>query len=331
MGEALDREDESGDTERRFLDLGGEAANDAAGRGPMERGAQGGTVDHRGEPVEVVECHGGLGERFRDVGIEAVVLQPIRDRVLVFGLLDGGPYALDARRRARVANRIHGGELLGRKTGGPEREGGLFGILDSFLEENSASLDRRGGVVQLVREPGGEFAEGDQFLVVEVARGERSRAVEHRVNEARGELVALASQLAEVIAMNHQNRRRFLREDVARRVDHPGIGKEAEDVALAPFHHFARSATAIREDRDAAIQKDEEPLHGSVFRTEELAGLEVLERAVCDEPLELRARRRAEGPVLREPIEKIGFCHKGMSLHRTGRPGNGKSSSGTSP
>ena len=121
---------------------------------------------------------------------------------------DRTPCTRVARHVARTA--VHRGELRVGQLRRAERSRRLLGVLQPILEQRGAALDRGGRVVQLVRQPRGQLAEGDHLLVVQIARREDARAIEHGVDEDRRDLVALADHLAEVVPVNGQDRRRLL-------------------------------------------------------------------------------------------------------------------------
>ena len=97
--------------------------------------------------------------------------------------------------------------------------------------------------------------------------------------------------------------------DIARRADQAGVRKQARDVAGPPFHDLVQPGAAIDEDGDAAREHDEQALHGRALRREHVAHVQLPNGPVRGQPRELLARRRAEGLVLRQPIDEIGRSH----------------------
>ena len=107
---------------------------------------------------------------------------------------DSTPCTRVARQDART--RIDGGELRIGQPRGAERARRPLGLLQAVLEQRGAAFDRGRRVVQLVRQSGGQLAERDHLLVVQVARREDPGAIEHLVHEDRRDLMTLANHLA---------------------------------------------------------------------------------------------------------------------------------------
>jgi len=193
----------------------------------------------------------------------------------VLGLLDGRPDALDARGEARCANGIHRGELGVRQPGGAQRARRLVGVLQGFGEPRGAPLDRRRGVVQLVGQSGGEPAQRGHLLVVQVARGEEPRAIEHRVHEDRRDFMTLADHRRKMVAVDEQGDRPLLGDGVAGRVGEAGVRKQAGHVAFTPLHDLVESRAAVHVDGHAPGQQDDQVVHPVALRARQLAGFEL--------------------------------------------------------
>jgi hypothetical protein len=155
-----------------------------------------------------------------------------------------------------------------------------------------------------------EPPERDHLLVVQLARRELPRPIEHPMDEGRRELVTLPGEGAHVLAGHDEDLHGLLDDRPARRRDEAGIRKQARDVALPPFRELLRTGAAIDEEGDAARQNDEEALHGHALLRERASRFQPPERPVRGQPLELLARRNADDPVFREPIDEIGCSHE---------------------
>ena len=131
------------------------------------------------------------------------------------------------------------------------------------LEPLGAPRDRRGGVVQLVREPRRQLAEGGHLLFLKVARREMAGAVEHDVHEDRGELVAVANQRRDLLAGDHQDLGRLLGLHVARRRDEARVRQEPAHVAPAPLHDLVRPGAPVDVNRQVAGKDDVQTEHRS--------------------------------------------------------------------
>ena len=210
---------------------------------------------------------------------------------------------------AGLANRVDGGELGIGQPGGAERARRSLRILQPVLEQCGAAFDRGRGVVQLVRESRGQFAERDHLLVVQIARGESAGAIDHAVDEDRRDLITLAGHLAQMIPMNRQDLDRLLRDRITRWADQAGVRKHARNVALSPFHDLVKPGAAVDGHGDAPRQYDEQAFYPCALRGQHVARLQLSKRSVRGQPRQFLARRRAQSLVLRQPIDEIHCCH----------------------
>ena len=200
--EAFDRDDQARDAHGGFLNLRREAADRTSGRGPAQHGVQRRSIDSLRQQVERFERHGRIRQRFGDGDVQAMIGEPVGDGLLAFGLLDGRPHAVHSVGQARLANGIDRRELRIAQPGRAECARRPLGILQPVVEQRRAAFDRRGGIVQLVSQSRGQFAEGNHLLVVQVARSEGPGAIDHAVDQDRRDLIALADQLTELVAMD---------------------------------------------------------------------------------------------------------------------------------
>ena len=87
-------------------------------------------------------------------------------------------------------------------------------------------------------------------------------------------------------------------------------GQQARHVALPPFHDLVQAGAAVDRNGDAPRQHDEQPFGRAALRGQHVAGVQLSKRAVRGEPRQLLARRRAERPVRRQPIDEVGRRHE---------------------
>ena len=62
------------------------------------------------------------------------------------------------------------------------------------------------------------------------------------------------------------------------------------------------------------------PSTGAPFARQRVADVQLPDGPVRGQPLELLARRGAEGPVIREPIDEIGLGHRSVTRGRILHP-----------
>ena len=125
--------------------------------------------------------------------------------------------------------------------------------------------------------------------------------------------VTVANHRLEIGARYLENLRRLLGDGIARGTDQAGVGKHAGDVSAAPFEDLVASGPTIDIDGEAAGEHDEEARDGHAFRAQQVSLVQPAQRAVRSQPLELRARRRSEGLVLGETVNKVCCWHRGRS------------------
>ena len=169
VGVAPDGADEAGDARGRLLELREHDARAGAGREEAEAGGEAVVADPRRDAIDPLAAEPRLRERGRD--LERVRKAALRERLaeLLLAIALGERIETLARRRllgGLGAQRAESGELLRRRTGSRDLgEGGLS--LPLVLAQRRGRSGRGGGgVVQLVREPGGELAHRQQLLAV---------------------------------------------------------------------------------------------------------------------------------------------------------------------
>ncbi len=200
----------------------------------------------------------------------------------------------------------------------------LLDVLEPAPEERRASFDRGRGVVQLVGEARRQPPERDHLLVVQLVRRELPRPIEHPVDEDRRQPFTLPGEIAHPIPRHHEDFGGLLGERLARRRGEAGVRKHARDVATPPLHELVGTGSAIDEERDPARENHEETFHGLTLRREDVADVEPPDGPVRGQPLELLARRRADGAVVRQPIDEI-VCRHGSDesyIRRAVDPGS---------
>ncbi len=186
-------------------------------------------------------------------------------------------------------------------------------VVEPASEQRRAAFDRGGGVVQLVGETRREAPERDHLLVVQLARREVPRPVEHPVDEDRRELGTLPGESGKLLARHDEN----LRPPPGRstRPGPPTRREYGSRPVTSPARHsegLVRAGAAIHEHGEAARENDEHALDRRALRGERVARRELPESPVRSQPLELLARRGADGPVLRQPVDQfdeIGLSH----------------------
>ena len=235
MREAFDCGDQSRDAHRRLLNLGRETCepnskaadhrSTAASAGPSTAAA----IRSSASNVTAVSASGWAMATSTPWRASHVV-----DRLLAFRLLDRRRHAVSRRREARGLDAVNRGQLCVGQPCRPQRARRPLGLLEMVLEQRRAALDRRGRVVQLMRQSRGQFPEGGHFFVLQVARGEDSGAIDHRVDEGGGHPLAFADHRGEMVAMNRKDDRRLLGPGIARRADHARI---RQDPVTSPSRH----------------------------------------------------------------------------------------------
>ena len=305
--ESLDRRDQAGDAHRGFLNLRGDPAHRASGRRPAEDRVERGAAHRAGDPIERVERHGGFGQRPGDGGVDAVSRRASRrwrPRVRPAGSATARPWSRSARQDARTAS-------MAASCASVSLEAPSARVACSASSRRSSSsaalaFDGRRRVVQLVGQPGGQLAERDHLLVVQAARREDPGAIEHLVHEDRRDLVAVA---------NHRR--------AGRRAGSPGSrtapARRSRPEALtsreygstpvtSPARHsitLCRPAPRSTKMATCPVSMTNRPSTGTPFAVTTSPSFEMPKRPVRGQPLELLARRRAEGLVLGEPIDEI--------------------------
>ena len=169
-----------------LLDVGRERARRAAGGHPSQRRVERIGASSTGrQRVETLDRDGRIGERRRLVRIGAVRGEPRGDRVFTIG-------AFDRRERRRGASdaRLHAVDRPRRAApsvsrAAPRARDASSASASAVGQQPGAARGRRRRVVQLVRETGGELAERHHLLVLQLARSELPRAIEHHVDERR--------------------------------------------------------------------------------------------------------------------------------------------------
>jgi hypothetical protein len=309
VGESLDRGHQLVDPRHRGLEVLHDRTQPGAGR---DR-AQGGTERVRGkrarERIQRRRRCRGRGQCGGRPVVEPVRREPRRPRVLAVGALERRA----ARRRgigpapgARVLDRR---ELDAIEAGGGECSSGGVRVGETGRERADARRRGRRGIVQLVGEAGGEPAERDQFLVVQLARGEEARAVDHGVHHERGDVRTLADQRGEMIAVEDQHLAGLVRHRVPRRRHGARKGKLAAHVAGAPGGHASRFPSAIQIGGELSAEHDPHPVLGLTLVRRDLARCARPQLPVPREPFQLRAWRPAQRAVRLEPCQQIAIAH----------------------
>ena len=308
VGEALHRRDEVVDPGGGRLDLRCQLVRRAAGDEPRKDRGERLAVERFREPVERVERDRGLRQRFRGGDIGAVTRQPVGDRVFTVRLLDGrAPEGRACRGQAGLARLVDGSLLIRRQSRGSERAGRRFDLRQPKLESLGAARDRRSGVVQLVREPCRQLAQGGHLFFLEVARREMAGAIDHDVHENRGEFVAVANQRRHLLAGDQQDLARHLGLHVARRRHETRVRQEPRHIAPMPLHDLVWSGAPVDVDREVAGKDDVQTEHRPGLRREHDSRLQPDQAAVLGKPRQLVGRRAGEQPVSGQTILDRGF------------------------
>jgi len=111
VGESFYGLDQSGDPHGCILNLRDQRANRTPGCRPTKHCLEWRIADCLGKPVERSGRHGGLRKRLGNRSVKAVIGEPVGDRVLAFGLLDGRQHALLSPGEAGGTHCVDGGEL----------------------------------------------------------------------------------------------------------------------------------------------------------------------------------------------------------------------------
>ena len=196
LGVRPHRADEPGDPPGRLLHLAEERAGRQRAGDPLETRSEGVAVEDRGDALAPVDVGTGGGERRRDAPpvVHVVVGEPVRHRLLAVG---------DAQ---RVALGVGGSSSRRRRSSAMNCSAGSERSASRTSDESNASpllqgVDRarrcRGRVVELVGEPGGHGAEGDQRLALARERVHGADGLEEAFDEVDAEREPRARQLAE--------------------------------------------------------------------------------------------------------------------------------------
>ena len=129
------------------------------------------------------------------------------------------------------------------------------------------------------------------------------------MDQDRRQLGALPCQSADIFAGQDQDLRWLLGGRLPRGTDQPGVRKKPRHVAFPPFRDPARTGAAIREQRDASGQQREQALDRRALHRKRIPHLEPANGSVLGQPFELLARRGAQRPVLRQPVDEIVLGH----------------------
>jgi hypothetical protein len=175
-----------------------------------------------------------------------------------------------------------------------------------------------------VRQAGGELAERDQLLVVPVARGEMPDLVEHHVHQRRGELVAVADHLEEMLAAHRDELGGLDGDDVAQDPSQTRVGQHTSGFAGVPFLDLASPRAAIDVDRDLTRQHHVQAFDDRPLLVDDLAGGVLVEPAVGGQPRDLRGRHAAEHRLLRQAVDEVGR----WSAHHGGIRSSGRRDGG---
>ena len=250
--------------------------------------------------------------------IQVMAIEPVADRFFAFDHLERRGRATAGVARAGIAQPGNQGQLRRRQARRAEREGGLIERRQAGGQALGAARDRRRRIVQFVRETGGQFAEREHLLVMQLVGSEQPRAIDHHVDQHGGQLEAVANHLRKVIAIEGERLDRFFRDDVARRSRHSRIRQEAGQVAAPPFGDLSRSRAPVDRDRQVAREQDEQPRRHLHRSEDEFTQGDMKQLATVSQPLQLFAGDPGRGPGGRRDDRRVrcrpccGFrsCHK---------------------
>jgi len=96
-----------------------------------------------------------------------------------------------------------------------------------------------------VRQSSRQLAEGNQFLVVEIAGRKVTRTVNHDVDKYRGQFLAFPDHFRYVFPINRDHLGRLFGHDISGRRNQPRIRHQARNVPTAPFHDLPAPGPSI--------------------------------------------------------------------------------------
>jgi hypothetical protein len=247
-------------------------------------------LNRRSELVEQFNRNACFREGLGACEYCTVRFQPCIDLILAFFLIQWQKHGLHTAGNAGIAHFLDYGVLFVRELQSTQGARCGFRIGKSSGQGARASADRRGRIVQLVRQSGGEFAERYHFLVVEKAGRKVSRPIDHEMNERGCYVAALTDHFREIVAMNGDQFRGFLGDDVSRRCNQTRIRQQSRDVSAAPLHDLVAPCSTIHVDGKMAVENDVQTFNLSVLCSEDGACFELPQGAVRRDPCDLFGR-----------------------------------------
>ena len=305
LGVGPDGGDEGGDAPGRLLDLAQQCRVGEGGAHPLHRGAEGGTGKAPGDLLAPLDIRPGGRQRRRDlpVPVHLVVHQPLGELVLAVGQGDGRGRRLVTAVADAQPEVVEDGELLrgdaGRGEVGQRDEQGGGGALEGVRRARR----RRRRVVELVRETGGEGAEGDEGFALASGRLDPADGVDESVDEVQPEREPLLGQPAQLRGLHAQ---------------HPsgGLGTAGGEVdaelvpscepagPLPRARHVAEHrllGAHLPDERDAPLEQDPPVVRRPLLLEEHISALHHLLRGSRQQLLQLgvvEAVEEGQGPQL---------------------------------
>ena len=200
-----DRGDQLGDAPGRLLDLPEQGGDRVGARHPLQAGLERRSLKRGRDPCAPGRIGAG-GVQRRGQGPAAgdpVAAEPGRERLLPVG--PGQRVRVHRPGPELAAQRVQGGELAGRELAGGEPAQRRDEGLGRRLEGVHGPGGRRGRVVDLVGQAGGEGPQGDQGLALPGGRLDRARRVVEPLDEVAAEREPGVGPLAQHLGRDPQH------------------------------------------------------------------------------------------------------------------------------
>jgi hypothetical protein len=257
VGVDLDAGEELRDASGGRGHLRQEAVRGEGGVEPGEHVREGLRGDVRGEAVEAALVEPGVGEGAGQGGGlgHGEGLEPIREGVLPVrppehpeGL---GVFADDLRPELGGEADLLGRHAVLRHPGDELREAG-----HPALEVRHAPADGRGGVVQLVGQPGRELPEGGQLLALLLGAGALADAVAHVPDEPPPQLLARRQEAGEVLPLDLQEAAGLDHDPHPGVARHPGVREDPHEAPGAEGVVEHGLPAHVEEELDGPLEHD---------------------------------------------------------------------------